>query len=184
MYAGHIAIALYGSTLRPRVPLAVLIIASQGCDWVQLILQATLGGPVWRSIALTHTIPAAFVLAVIAALLYLLFRRDERGALIVGGVTLSHAIVDFFTGDKPILPNGMLYGLGLYDHPFIDFMIEVPLVVLAWIAYRRTLAPVARRHRLVWVTLATLVIAQAGVDLRFAIRPLRKAGYFEKWGIR
>jgi hypothetical protein len=183
MYAGHTAIALFGSALRPRVPLAVLIFASQGSDWLQLIVQATLGGPVWRSMTVSHTIPGAFVLSVFVALLYATFARDWRGAVLVGAVTFSHVFADFFTGDKPLLPNGHLYGLGLYDHPFIDLAIEVPLVIIGWVAYRRSLPPVARRNRLVWITLGTLLLGQAGVDLRFAIRPLRKAGYFERWGI-
>jgi membrane-bound metal-dependent hydrolase YbcI (DUF457 family) len=173
VYAGHIGIALFAKSAHERAGLFALVLAAQACDWVQLGLRVA-GQSEWRAMIWSHSIPAVLILAALIAIPYWLRTWDGRGAAIMAAMVISHVAVDFVTGAKPTWPGGpLLWGVGLYDYPIIDFLFETPFVVVGWMLYRRSLPDGSSRARLTWVMLAALIASQAGADLYFAIRGAR-----------
>jgi len=172
VYAGHAAVALALKTRAPRVPIAVLVAACFGPDWVELFLGLLKGrgtGEVY-----SHFIPAVLLGAVLAALLFeLVFRR--RGSRWIAIGWLLHWPADFLTAHKPLIdPRGHRIGLDLYNLPLVDFTIEAALVVgCAWL-YARTYAP-SRRQR-AWVAAAAVALAgiQGVLDYGLAHQPWRE----------
>ena len=72
-----------------------------------------------------------------------------------------HLPADFFTGQKLLFPGGEMVGMNLYARPVWDFALEVPLVVVGWVAARRSF----RVH--VWMTSAWLLALVLGVQLMY-----------------
>jgi hypothetical protein len=170
MYAGHIGIALGAKGLRREAPLWLLVLATQGCDWAQAV--ACVAAPAGTSAMWSHSIPAALALGAVLALVAYGGTRSPGVALLVGAVTLSHAVADYVTGMKPTWPGGPVIGLDMYDHPLGDFIIETAVVYAGWLVYRRSLptaAPNGRRRRLTWALVVVLVGLQlaGAVDMAF-----------------
>ena len=170
MYVGHLGIALAGKRLRREAPLWLLVLATQACDWVQVV--ACVAAPVGTSAMWSHSIPAVLALTVALSLGCYLGTRDRALALLVGAITLSHVVADYATGAKPTWPGGPVIGLNLYDHALADFLLESAVVSVGWVLYRRSLPPETARQRLTWVLLFALVGIQllGAVDLAFLPR--------------
>ena len=108
--------------------------------------------------------------AVLGGAAFLVFDSRAIGVLFASAVLL-HLPPDFFTGQKLLLPGGEMVGLHLYDRPKWDFAIEVPLVLLGWMASRRS------SGERTWVTSAWVLVAVLGIQLLFdatSSRRLRK----------
>jgi len=172
VYAGHAAVAVALKTRAPRVPIAVLVVACFGPDWVELFLGLLKGrraGEIY-----SHFIPAVLLGAALAALLFeLIFRR--RGSRWIAIGWLLHWPADFLTAHKPLIdPRGHRIGLDFYNLPLVDFTLEALLVVgCAWL-YARTYAP-SRRQRL-WVAAAAMALVgiQGVLDYGLAHQPWRE----------
>ena len=162
MVTGHLAIAYLARARWRRAALLPLLVASIIPDLADFTLPQ--GDQCHSSCELyTHAMPAVFVLALGAlALAWAVYHRRAT-ALLAGGLVLVHVCMDLITGVKPYWPGGPPIGLGLYSHRLGDFALEATLVVVAWIALRRTAgAPRAAVHPL---ALAGLLVLQAGFDL-------------------
>lgn len=86
----------------------------------------------------SHTIQAlVLVAAVVGAAAFLVSGSRATGALFTA-VVLLHTPADYFTMNKLLLAGGDLVGLGLYDQPLLDFVIEVPIVIAGWWLLRRS----------------------------------------------
>ena len=174
MYAGHIGVALGAHGIRKAIPLWFLIIASQLPDWTDAAFCLANVRPSTPGI-LSHSIPAVSVLALLAALAYVMIMRDPAGMLLVAVVVLSHAAGDYLTGLKPTWSGGPMIGLMLYRRPVIDFIFEAVVIAAGWMLYRASLSPERRSSEPVITMLGALLLIQAGADvfLSFA-RGLRK----------
>jgi hypothetical protein len=174
MYVGHIGIALGAHGVRRIAPLWFLVIASQLPDWTDAAFCLAGVRPSVQGI-LSHSLPAAGILAIIAAIAYAALRRDPRGMLLVAAVVLSHVAGDYLTGIKPTWNGGPMIGLMLYRRPVLDFIIESAVILGGWFLYRRSLDPERRAAEPVYTLLATLVIVQAGADVVLSLtEPFRK----------
>jgi membrane-bound metal-dependent hydrolase YbcI (DUF457 family) len=170
VYVGHIGIALIAKRAHPRASLLSLVLAAQACDWAQLALRLA-GRTQWQAMLWSHSIPAAFGLMTLVGAGYAIRTKDARGAVLLAALVASHVAMDFITGEKPTWPGGpLLWGLGLYDYPILDFLLETPFVVFGWIVYRGTLTREAARSRLAWTMLAILLCIQASANAYFLIR--------------
>lgn len=158
MYVGHMAIALASKRVRVIVPLAVLIFASQVPDWADAAICIAGGNP--SNGIFTHSIPAVLAMAAALAAGYLLARRDWRGALLVGALTVSHMLADYITSVKPTWPGGPYIGLELYDQRVLEFLLESVLTVVGLYMYSRTLPPRRRDWRLLGAALTILLVCQ------------------------
>jgi DNA-directed RNA polymerase subunit RPC12/RpoP len=160
VYVGHAAIALAIKAREPRVPIAVLVLASFGPDWAEVVLGYLLGTGHAAMWAYAHWIPGVVLGAVLAAGVYaLLFRR--AGARYVLLAWLSHWPADFLTARKPVFDLEHRVGLDLYHRPVVDFALEGALVVLCCIVYARRFAPEPRQRRWVVAMGAALLAMQA-----------------------
>lgn len=136
MYCGHVAIALAAKSARLQLPLWALLFASFGPDWVETA-QIACGvdhTPLW-----SHSVPAVALGAVAAGLGASVWRRSSRDGALIAGVYVSHLLVDFITGSKPLGFGGRYVGAQLYSWPKADFAVESTLIVVGWLIYRRSL---------------------------------------------
>ena len=166
MYCGHIGIGLGAKGLRPRVSLALLLIAAFGPDWFETALIA---GGVSNTPGWSHSIPAVAVLTLLFGLFALWCYGSRSDARFVAMICTSHILVDYLTGRKPLGFRGPRFGLGLYQYPLIDFVLEGAVLLVGWTLYRRSL-PTAqqRRHPLLYALLVALLAMQALFDWKFA----------------
>lgn len=170
MYAGHAAVALALKTREPRVPIAVLVAACFGPDWVELFVGLTFGrstGEVY-----SHFIPGVVVCALLAAALYKVVTLLP-GARYVALAWLSHWPADFLTAHKPLIVPTHIVGLDFYDLPLVDFTIESLLVVGCSIVYARAFATDGARRRWVLAAAAALLAIQGVLDYGLANQPWR-----------
>ena len=161
MYAGHAAIALALKSREPRVPMAPLVLACYGPDWLEIFLGF------WRGrdeMALyTHYLPGLLTGALAAAALYVVAFRRPGGWIILSG-WLLHWPADFFTAHKGLLSPTDRVGLDLYNLPAADFAVEATLVLLCCALYARTFAHSAAQRRWVVAMAAALLGLQAMLD--------------------
>ena len=154
MYAGHAALATLAKSYRARVPIAVLVPVAFAPDWIAWFFDAI--GHSNREIS--HSLVSVGIGAFLAGLVYYFVARDEKGALLVWLTYASHWPADFITGLKPTWPGGPTVGLYLYTRPVVDVVIEFTVIVLCWIAYRRSLPAVARNRAVGWLVPAGLMV--------------------------
>lgn len=168
MYIGHVGFALAGKGLRRTAPLWLLVLATQGCDWVQAVacVAAPIGPAMW-----SHSIPAVAALAAALAVTAYLLTGDRGIAALTGAVAISHVLADYVTGIKPTWPGGPTIGLDLYSLPLVDVTIETAVLVLGWAVYRRSLPPEVRSSRLTWALLVVLAGAQLLGVLKLELFP-------------
>jgi len=164
MVTGHFATAYAARARWPRANMLALLVASIIPDLADFALPH--GDRCRTSCELyTHAVPAVFVLAAAAAFLaWEIFHRRATSYL-VAALVLVHVAMDLVTGHKPFWPGGPALGLSLYSHPAADFALEVILVVIAWVALRRSREP--SRLAVHPLALVLLIALQAGMDLWF-----------------
>jgi hypothetical protein len=168
MYVGHIGIALGARSLRHDVPLWLLVLAAQGCDWLDVVFGQLLrveDRSLW-----THSIPSVAVGALAAACVALLLTRSRQAMLLVGGVYISHILVDYLTGYKPLFLDGRVFGLGLYARPAIDFALEAAIIGIGWWLFRASAPPARRADPVLGALLVALLGLQLVADTAFAVR--------------
>jgi len=163
MYIGHVGVALGAKRLRASIGLFPLLLATYAPDWVDTGL-CVVGSYDPRSM-LSHSIPAVLLLALFGFACYALATRDWSGALIIGGVIVSHMLLDWITGYKPTWPGGPMIGLEWYAHPVLDFAAEGLVIAIGTLLYARTLPARQRPWRDVSIMFGALLILQLTIDV-------------------
>lgn len=139
MGLGHCAVAFVAKPLAPKVPLVLLILASEFLDFLAIGFgYAGIDANPANGLFWSHGLFMSVVWAVLAALLVARIYRDHRAGIIVGLVVFSHWVLDFishpipfssfswrswqWTYGKPLPPDLPLLfggspkvGLGLYN---------------------------------------------------------------------
>jgi hypothetical protein len=172
VYVGHLAVALAACRTRARVPLWLLLVASQGPDWINLF-GAMLGISEKSTELISHSIPAVLFVALALSLSYGIAAGDIGGGLLLFAVYGSHLILDLATGSKILWPGGGLVGAALYERPGLDFLIEAGIAVIGWWIYR-SVAHERRARASGWLILVTLIVCQATLDVAQEARLLRR----------
>jgi len=127
---GHAGISLLARRIgRAWVPLVWLLFAAYLADLLRLILKIRLD--IEAANWLSHSIPAIGVEALCLSMVWYLRHGGIRQASLLGVVALLHWPADLLTGCKETWPGGRLIGLAMYQHPEIDFVVELGLVALA-----------------------------------------------------
>src|SRR4030095_6405796 len=104
MYTGHVAVALAARATRRDLPLWVLVVAAQGCDWAEALFD--IAGARTASRLCRFVVLAALAAGVLVAL----WKRSFGAALLVATVYLSHPVADLVTGYKPLWLGGPRVG--------------------------------------------------------------------------
>jgi hypothetical protein len=160
---GHLGVGFAVKPLAPKIPLGVLLVATEVPDILWAAFYVT---GIDRSASMntgspmSHGLFMSVVWATIAALLAALIYRDRRSGAIIGLLVLSHWVVDLIThpmgaifggsplpADLPLFFNGSpKVGFGLYNHSFaIALATDLGMLILGVIVYstyvrrRRTL---------------------------------------------
>jgi hypothetical protein len=173
MFMGHYSAAFAAKRVVPAIPLPVWFIACQIIDlcWGMLVLldveklrviphfTATNGLDLYF-MPYTHSLPAALVWSLAAALLFLLlngpaFPRRVLAAVVFGAVVASHWALDWVvhTPDLPLWFGGTKVGLGLWNYRYPALLLEL---VLLWLGVWLSL-PVAAQNRRRYLWLATVM---------------------------
>lgn len=140
MFIGHFGLSFAAKKAAPKVSLGTLFIATQFVDILWPILLALdieqvaivpgytkSNGLDFLHFPYTHSLLAGVVWGAALALVYWLFKRDKRGAFVVGLCVLSHWFLDLLvhTPDLPLSPLGdSKFGFGLWNHVAISLSIE------------------------------------------------------------
>ena len=174
MFIGHFAPAFAAAAVSPRAPkLGTLFIAAQLVDWAFFAF-AIVGIEAMRIepgatamvpfdlyyMPYTHSLLGSGVWAVVFGLLVFALLRDAAAGLLAGFVVLSHWILDFLTHrpDLTLAGGDQVYGLGLWNLPWIAIPLEIGITVGAIYWYmKRTQGPIGPPL----VLLAVLLIVQA-----------------------
>jgi len=164
MYTGHVAIALGVRGVRRDLPLWVLVLAAQACDWVELLVHPLT--PRTFTDVYSHAYPFVLAPALAVAVLVWIWKRSVAAAVIVLLVYLSHPLADVVTGYKPLWSGGPDIGLRIIQYPAADFVVQTLVCLLGWAIYWRSLPQTRRRQRSAVLPLLLLVALQGISDLR------------------
>jgi len=163
VFVGHYSASFVGKTFAPRVPFWVLLLAAQLVDvfWAlfvfagieRLHLDPTLASNplVLDHMPYTHSLLATLGWAVLAALVVSALPQlgGRSSAWIVAAVVASHWALDVLVHrpDMTLLGVDRPFGLGLWNHPFVAFVIEVAALsgAAAFYAAHRRISDAERR---------------------------------------
>jgi len=151
MFIGHVAVALAAKKTAPKVSLGTLIMAAQFADllWPLFLLLGiehvridpgnTAFTPLdFYDYPISHSLVTGIGWAIAFGLVYFLFRRSTKNALILGGCVISHWVLDFVShrADMPIVPGVNTYvGLGLWYSVPATIIVEGSLFVAGIVVY-------------------------------------------------
>jgi len=157
MFIGHIAVALGAKKASPKTSLGTLLLAAQwpdiiwplflafGWEKVEIAPGSTAVSPLdFIRYPLSHSLLADFGWAMLLAGVYLVLRKNRRGALWVGFCVLSHWLLDALNHrpDLALYPGSDKFiGLGLWNSVFGTLIVEGTLFVAAVILYSKTTQP-------------------------------------------
>lgn len=173
MFVGHYAAALAAKGAEPRAPLWTYVIGAQLIDigWSGLIMTGaervsfdhSLPGSalVLEHMPWTHSLPAALVWAVAAAMLVRwALKLPWAAAAMVGLVVFSHWLGDLLVHrpDLELWFGGQKVGLGLWNYPVPEQALEMGLLAVgaAWWGWRR-----GQERRSVWPALVFVSLLMA-----------------------
>ncbi|HEY0972074.1 MAG TPA: hypothetical protein VGE02_13995 [Gemmatimonadales bacterium] len=162
MYVGHLGIALGARGAAPQVPVWVLVLATQGCDWLELLLGTVLDGR--DAVVWSHSIPAVAAAALALGVVVAMAFRSIGGGIAAAVAHASHWPLDFVGSLKPTWPGHPPAGLILYERPMLDFAAQATVIVLGWLLYQRCLRPERRFSSLSWLLVIALLLLQGLSD--------------------
>ncbi len=146
---GHLAFGFAAKPLAPKVPLGVMLAATEVNDILWAVFNVT-GIDRGASSPLSHGLFMSVVWSGAAALLAALITRNRRSGIMVGLLAFSHWVLDLVThpmgaifGGKPLPPDLPLFfngsprvGLGLYNHSFsVAVAIDMGMLILGIIIH-------------------------------------------------
>ncbi|MDQ6886815.1 MAG: hypothetical protein M3068_05915 [Gemmatimonadota bacterium] len=164
MVAGHLGIALGARSARTTLPLWLIILAAQAPDWIDAAGCAA-GARSVSSGLWSHSLPAVAVTGALFAASWSLSGGERRDSLLLALLVLSHLLADYLTGTKPTWPGGPVIGFALYSHPLVDLTLEVVVVGVGWLVYRRSLPSAVRSSPLAVTALIFMLLLQAASDV-------------------
>ena len=140
MFIGHFGLSFAAKKAAPKVSLGTLFMATLFVDiiWPFLLVsdieKVAIVPGYTKSNALqflyfpyTHSLLTGIIWGVIVGFIYWFFKRDKRGALVVGLCVLSHWFFDLIvhTADLPLTPfNEYKVGFGLWNHVALSLTME------------------------------------------------------------
>jgi len=130
MFLGHFGVALAAKRAAPKASLGTLVFAAQladllwpiflllGWEQVRIVPGTTRVTPLdFVSYPWSHSLAAQICWGILLGAVYFAFRRDGRGAIVVGACVPTHWLLDYVAHrpDMPLVPGGPRYGLGMWN---------------------------------------------------------------------
>jgi hypothetical protein len=178
MFVGHLAVALGAKRVAPDVPLGATVAAAFALDlaWPILLLlgvetvRVNPGDTAFTNLAFdaypwSHSLLMVVGWSLLVGLLGRHLLKSGRAGAVLGGLVLSHWVLDFVTHrpDLPLWPGGYLVGLGLWDSIPGTILVEAGLLAVGLLGYHHatsardrtgtaSLAGLVALTGLIWVT--------------------------------
>jgi len=157
MFIGHFGVGLAAKKVDPKPSLGTLFMASQFIDllWPLFLLlglervEIDPGNTAFTPLnfiyyPFSHSFLGVLVWAVLFGSVYFLIRKNIKTSLLMGGLVLSHWVLDLFTHrpDLLLIPGmDIKAGLGLWNSVALTILIEGAIYVLGiWYYVRLTKA--------------------------------------------
>jgi hypothetical protein len=140
MFIGHFGVGFAGKKVEPKVSLGTLFMASQFIDllWPLFLLlglervEVDPGNTAFTPLdfvyyPFTHSFLGVLIWGALFGMVYFAVRKNGKGALLLGGLVLSHWFLDLITHrpDLPVLPwSDFMAGFGLWDSVLLTLLVE------------------------------------------------------------
>ncbi|GGK15920.1 permease [Yeosuana aromativorans] len=154
MFIGHYGLAFGAKKIDKLPSLAIMFVAAQFLDllWPIFVLtgletfKIDVGNTVLTPLNFTdypysHSLMMAIVWGILFALVYFGFTKNKKGSILLGMLVLSHWVLDFIVhrADLPLSPfSDLKVGLGLWNIPIIEIVLETGLFLLGIYLYIKT----------------------------------------------
>lgn len=181
MFIGHFGVGLGAKAIVPRVSLGSLFVAAQFIDllWPTLLLLgiervriepgATTVTPLaFEHYPVSHSLLAVLGWALLVACGHWLVRRNQRAALVMAALVLSHWLLDLLVHrpDLPLVPGSdIVVGLGLWSSLPLTLAVELPLFVVGARLYARATRPRDATGRWAFIGLLAFLLAIYAANL-------------------
>jgi hypothetical protein len=175
MFLGHYGVALGAKRLAPRTSLGTLTFATQfldelwpllllaGIEQVRIVPGLMPANPLdFTYYPFSHSLLFAVIWGVVIGAVYLAVRRYGRGAWVVGGVVISHWILDLpvHRPDLPLWPGSPVrLGAGAWNSVPLTLVLEFGVFLAGLAIYLRATRPADRIGR--WALWAMVVVLAA-----------------------
>lgn len=174
MFIGHFAAGFVTKKVNTSIPLVMMFIAVQFLDllWPVLVLLGIETVSIEEGITkltpldftfypYSHSLMMAVVWGLVFGLVYYIFTKKRQHALILGALVVSHWLLDLFVHrpDLPLSPfSDFKVGLGLWNYPFAEILIEFALFFTGVYVYYTTKQP--QKKIAFWLLIGFLLIFQ------------------------
>jgi membrane-bound metal-dependent hydrolase YbcI (DUF457 family) len=174
MFLGHYAVAFSAKKAAPKVSLGTLFIASQLLDliWpVFLILgiesvKIDPGNTVFTPLDFynypyTHSLLMSIVWSVVFGGIYFMFKKNLRGAIVLGLAVFSHWVLDLIVHrpDLPLYPGSSIYlGFGVWNSFAATIVIELLIFAIGVVIYASSTRAIDRTGKYAFAALVVLLL--------------------------
>jgi hypothetical protein len=139
LFLGHFGLAFAAKKATPKTSLGTLVLAAQFADllWPILLLAGLEKVSIvpgllpaspfdFTSYPISHSLLMQIAWGVLLGIIYFAFKRNSRGALLVGALIPSHWILDVIAHrpDMPLYPGGPKFGLGMWESVPLTLIVE------------------------------------------------------------
>lgn len=174
MLLGHYGVALAAKKYSPKTSLWILITAANFLDllWPMFLLAG------WEKVKIavgitkitpldfsyypfSHSLLAVIIWSLVFGLIYYSFTKYKAGALVLGGLVLSHWVLDLLV-HKPDLPlsiwGDQKVGLGIWNIPILTFILELGILLVGIHIYRGFLTNLKRWQKNLYYFLISFLV--------------------------
>ncbi len=176
MFIGHFGVGFGAKKADPKISLGTLFMAAQFIDllWPLFLLlglervEIDPGNTAFTPLdfiyyPFTHSLLGVLFWAVLFGLVFFGIRKNGKGALVLGGLVLSHWFLDLIVHrpDLPLLPwSGLKTGLGLWNSIALTILVETLIFAAGVFLYVKVTRAKNRAGTLgLWGLLIFLVLA-------------------------
>lgn len=175
MFIGHFAVALAAKEMDSKPSLGITFMAAQWLDllWPVLLLTGTekvaINSDTSAAIPLSfmhypvsHSLLAVLGWSVLFAVLYFLFKKNWKSAVLIGTLVLSHWVLDWLVHipDLPITPfTETKVGLGLWNYKYLELLVELLLFAGGVFLYINATNEINKKGKTVFWSLIIFLVA-------------------------
>ena len=172
MFIGHYALGLASKKIDKAPSLAVMFIAVQLLDllWPVFVLlgietfEVDPGNTKMTPLNFTHypyshSLLMSLVWGLLFGLIYYAITKNKKGSLLLFALVFSHWVLDFLSHrpDLPMSPfSGIKLGLGLWNHPIVESVLEIGIFVVGAVLYYNSVKP--KRNIAFWALIVFFLI--------------------------
>jgi len=164
MFIGHFAAGMAAKKLQPTISLGTLMLAAQFLDllWPTLLLldvEHVVIAPGISEVTplnftdypISHSLVTVLGWAFMFGIVYYLITKNRSGAILLGGLVLSHWILDLIVHipDLPLYPgDAPKVGFGLWNSTALTIVVEGAFFVMGILVYINTKKSLGQRVNL------------------------------------